>query len=171
MSTIRFADVYNEIYTTHSITFSSELGATVTDRRPIVELTARGDLVFGREVTFLGHVKENALLWLHAPPSPSERYALWRKRKLSNADPEQVAAIRRLAVLRSLQELLFVCKHADPRATCRALIEQWGLRKCRGSIEWTHRLGTKIPLPLKKALRTLERAERRKDGVASRAIR
>lgn len=167
MSTIRFADIHNEIYTTHSITFSGELGATVADCRPIVEFNPKDGVVFSGEVTFLGYVKENALLWLHAPSSPSQRYALWRVCKLSNVDLEQVAAIRRLAVLRSLQELLFVCKHADPRATCRALIEQWGLRKCRGSIEWAYRLGVKVPLPLKKALRTLERAERRKNGLAS----
>lgn len=163
----RFADVYNGVYAPYSITSSSELGATVADHRPIVEFNPKGDLVFSDEVTFLGHVKEGALFWLHNPSSPSERYARWRERKLSNANPERVAAIRKLALLRGLQELLFVCKHSDPRATCRALIEQWGLRKCRGSIEWAYRLGVRIPLPLKKALKTLERAERRKDGVAS----
>lgn len=163
----RFADVYNGIYTPYSITFSSELGATVADHRPIVEFNPKGDMVFSGEVTFLGHVKGDALFWRHNPSSPSERYARWRECKLSNADPERVAAIRRLAVLRWTKEILFVCKYGDPRAACRAMVKEWGLGGCRGSIEWAYRIGVKIPLPLKKALRTLERAERRKDGVAS----
>ena len=167
MSTIRFADIYNEVYTTHSITFSSELVATDAGRRPIIEFNPKGDAVFSGEVKFLGHVKRNALFWLHNPSSPSERYALWREYKLSNADPERVAAIRRLAVLRWTKELLFVCKYGDPRAVYRAMVKEWGLRGCRGSIEWAYRIGAKIPPPLKKALKTLERAERRKDGVAS----
>lgn len=160
MSAIRFADVYNEIYTTHSITFSSELGATTADRRPIIEFNPKDDVVFSGEVTFLGHVEGDTFFWLH-DPSPCERYARWRKRKLSTADPERVAAIRRLAVLRWAKEALFICKHGDPRALYRTMVKEWGLRGCRGGIEWAYRLGTKIPLPLKKALRTLERAERR----------
>ena len=167
MSAIRFADVYNEIYTTHSIAFSGELGATVAGRRPIVEFNPKGDVVVSGEVTFLGYVKENALFWLHDPSSPSERYALWRECKLSNADPEQVAAIRRLAVLRWAKEILFICKHGDPRALYRAMVKEWGLRGCRGGIEWAYRLGTKIPLPLKKAIKPLEKTERRKNGLAS----
>lgn len=166
MSAIRFADVYNEIYTTHSIAFSGELGATTADRHPIVEFNSKSDLVFSGEVTFLGHVKGDALFWLHGP-SPSERYARWRERKLSNAGPEQVAAIRRLAVLRWTKELLFICKHGDPRALYRTMVKEWGLRGCRGGIEWAYRLGTKIPLPLKKAIKTLEKTERRKNGLAS----
>jgi hypothetical protein len=166
MSIIRFADIYNEIHGSDSVSFFGALPVLDKDCHPVFEFTSDGYRVSDGSVVFLGHVGGGVYFWPH-PRTPSEKYARWRESKITDADPGRLAALRRCVVLRWTKELTFICKHGDPRALYRAMVKEWGLRGCRGGIEWAYRLGTKIPLPLKKAIKTLEKTERRKNGLAS----
>ena len=170
MSIIRFADIYNEIHGSNSVSFFGTLPVLDKDCHPVFEFTSDGYQTPDGSVAFLGHVSGNVYFWPH-PRTPSEKYARWRESKITDADPGRLAALRRCVVLRWTNELTFICKYGDPRALYRFMVKEWGLRGCRASIEWAYRLGAKVPLPLKKAIKTLEKTERRKNGVASRAIR
>lgn len=161
MAVIRFASIYNEIYACHSTTFSGEMITLDENGHPLIEFNPDQDGVSKCSGLLLGQSVGEVIIWQHTQ-TPAEKYARWRQLKIMNADPDEFAAIRRSCLTRWAKEFLFICERANPRTVCRNLVEKWSLQDCRGSIESLTRLGMRVPLPLRNAVRILEKNERSK---------